>query len=202
MQRGLFDDLSEPTVDVDLVVRGVVRPTVLTQGPSSDEFSRVSETVSTTATTSTLVVATDGSALGNPGPGGWAWFVDSTSWASGGKSRTTNNIMELTAVWDLLCCIDRDIKLEILADSRYVIDALTKWVWGWKKRGWKTAKGDPVANRELIEDIHNAMSGRDISFTWVRGHNGHPLNESADVRARGAAELAKKGEPQRCGPVS
>jgi len=158
------------------------------------------DSVESGAALDTLVVATDGSALGNPGPGGWAWFVDAQCWASGGAVHTTNNIMELTAVADLLACVDPEQPLKILADSRYVIDALTKWVWGWKKRGWKTAKGEPVANRDLIEGIHNAMVGRSIEFVWVRGHNGHSLNESADRRARAASELAKDGVVARSVP--
>jgi ribonuclease HI len=125
--------------------------------------------------------------------------VDEQWWASGGETLTTNNIMELTAVWDLLCCVERDRRLVIMADSRYVIDALTKWVWGWKRRGWKTANGGDVANRELIEKIHNSMAGREVRFVWVRGHNGHPLNEAADRCARNAAKLAKAGAPSRSG---
>jgi ribonuclease HI len=135
-----------------------------------------------------LVAATDGSSLGNPGPGGWCWYVDALFCAAGGEAHTTNNVMELMAVRELLSATATEQPLRIMADSRYVIDALTKWVWGWKKRDWKTAKGDPVANRELIEEIHQAMDGRSIEFVWVRGHAGHPLNEAADVRARTAAE--------------
>ena len=138
-----------------------------------------------------LVVATDGSALGNPGPGGWAWYVDPFTWASGGLAHTTNNVMELAAVSDLLAATDPAQPLTILADSRYVIDALTTWVHGWKRKGWKTAAGAPVANRELIESIHLAMAGRVIEFVWVRGHDGHPMNEAADLRARAAATEAQ-----------
>ena len=158
-------------------------------GPAADRGTREQRGYQVTKP---LQVATDGSALGNPGPGGWAWYVNSYTWASGGRAHTTNNAMELAAVLDLLDATDPGQALIILADSRYVIDSLTKWVHGWKKRGWTTAKGDPVANRDLIEPIHIAMQGRSIEFVWIKGHAGHELNEGADVRARAAATEAQR----------
>jgi ribonuclease HI len=148
-----------------------------------------------------LVASCDGSSLGNPGPGGWCWYVNDHQWAAGGHQDTTNNRMELTAVLDILQVTETSrATLELRCDSRYVIDALTKWIHGWKKRGWTTASGGPVANRDLIEDIHNRLTGRDVTFTWVRGHDGDDGNEAADLRARGAAEAVKYGTQVDTGP--
>jgi ribonuclease HI len=136
-------------------------------------------------------VAADGAAAGNPGPGGWAWYVDDGTWASGGEGRTTNNRMELTAVIDALENLDGP--LHIICDSRYVVDSATKWRHGWKKRGWRKPDGSEIANKDLIIKLDAALVGRDIKFEWVRGHDGHHLNEQADMRARAAAEAVRDG---------
>lgn len=142
-----------------------------------------------------IVVATDGSALGNPGPAGWAWYVNDNCWAAGGNLHATNNLMEIQAVREFLSATKdaglSNVPVEIQADSQYVINALTKWIHGWKKRGWTTAGKKPVANREIFEDTFNLMQGRNITFVWIKGHNGHVLNEAADRRAKLAAERAK-----------
>lgn len=145
-----------------------------------------------------LVVACDGSSLGNPGPGGWAWYAHPGSWAAGSAPATTNNAMELQAVRSALESTTGAI--ELVCDSKYVIDALTRWVWGWRKRGWVTSSGSPVANRSCIEAILDLMRGRSVTFTWVRGHDGHPLNEAADIRARGAAEALRARRLPDTGP--
>ncbi len=147
----------------------------------------------------TITAAADGSALGNPGPNGWAWYIDENSWAAGGSPHGTNNQGELQAVLELLrATADVDEKLVIECDSRYVIDSVTKWMPGWKRKGWRKSDGGPVLNRDLLEGIDEALRGRDVSFTWVRGHAGHPLNEAADVRANGAATAyQRKQEPDR-----
>lgn len=148
-----------------------------------------------------LAVATDGSALGNPGPGGWAWAVDDDSWAAGGVPHTTNNIMELTAIREALAATAHlGVPVEIQADSSYCIDALTKWIHGWRRRNWRTASGSPVANRDLIEEIGGLLEGRQVRFVWVRGHAGHAANEHADARARAAAGAAKSGRHAPAGP--
>lgn len=152
----------------------------------------------------TITAAVDGSALGNPGPAGWAWVVSEDAWAAGGWNRATNNVGELTALAQLLedtaeAGLD-DQPLHVLADSEYVIKSVTQWMTGWKKRGWKKADGKPVANRELMERIDRAMVGRDVTFTWVKGHAGHDLNEAADLRARAAAEAYKNARPVPTGP--
>lgn len=149
----------------------------------------------------TITAAADGSALGNPGPNGWAWYIDDDRWAAGGSPHGTNNQGELQAVLELLrATAGTDEKLLIMCDSRYVIDSVTKWMPGWKRRGWRKSDGSPVLNRELLEGIDQAMRGRDVEFSWVKGHAGHPLNEAADERANAAATAYKAGQEPRRGP--
>ena len=148
----------------------------------------------------TITAAADGSALGNPGPNGWAWYIDDGNWAAGGSPHGTNNQGELRAVLELLLATAGvpDQKLVIECDSRYVIDSVTKWMPGWKRKGWRKSDGGPVLNRDLLEGIDEALRGRDVSFTWVKGHAGHPLNEAADHRANAAATAyQKKRDPDR-----
>lgn len=151
-----------------------------------------------------IIAAVDGSSLGNPGPAGWAWVVNRDVWDAGGWRRGTNNLGELTAVLELLQATERaglaNRPLHILADSQYVINGLTKWMPGWKKRGWKKADGKPVANRALFEKLDAALVGRPVTFEWVRGHSGHTLNEAADDLARGAAEAYQAGREVNPGP--
>jgi ribonuclease HI len=88
----------------------------------------------------------------------------------------------------------------VVADSSYVIDALTKWRHGWKRRGWRTASGEPVKNRDLMERLDELMAAHAPTFEWVRGHDGHPANEAADVRARAAATAIAGGDDVDTGP--
>ncbi len=149
----------------------------------------------------TIIAAADGSALGNPGPAGWAWYIDNNTWHAGGWKRGTNNQGELMAVLDLLrSTAHTGEPLRILCDSQYVINSVTKWMKGWKKKGWKKADGKPVLNQDLLKDIDAALEGRDVSFEWVKGHAGHPLNEAADDRARGAATAYQGGKEPDAGP--
>jgi len=149
----------------------------------------------------TITAAADGSALGNPGPCGWAWYIDDDRWAAGGSPHGTNNQGELRAVLELLrATAGVDEKLIIECDSRYVIDSVTKWMPGWKRRGWRKADGAPVLNRDLLEGIDEAMRGRDVEFSWVKGHAGHPLNEAADERANAAAKAYQQNQEPRRGP--
>ncbi|MGW9267861.1 RNase H family protein [Microbacterium sp. NPDC055599] len=149
----------------------------------------------------TITAAADGSALGNPGPNGWAWYIDDANWAAGGSPHGTNNQGELRAVLELLrATAGTDEKLLIECDSRYVIDSVTKWMPGWKRRGWRKSDGGPVLNRDLLEGIDEAIRGRDVEFSWVKGHAGHPLNEAADERANAAAKAYQQGQEPRRGP--
>jgi ribonuclease HI len=149
----------------------------------------------------TITAAADGSALGNPGPAGWAWYVDDDAWAAGGWPHGTNNQGELMAVIDLFeSTAGEDDDLVIFCDSQYVINAVTKWMPGWKRKGWRKADGSPVQNRELLTRLDAALSGRSYAFRWVRGHTGHELNEAADSRARAAATAYQSGSTPDHGP--
>ncbi|MFZ4842937.1 RNase H family protein [Mycetocola saprophilus] len=133
----------------------------------------------------TITAAADGSALGNPGPAGWAWFVNENCWAAGGWPHATNNQGELQAVLELFrATAHLDEDLLILCDSQYVINSVTKWMPGWKRKGWRKADGKPVLNVEILRQIDEALQGRRYRFEWVKGHANHPLNEAADERAR------------------
>lgn len=152
--------------------------------------------------TQEIIAAADGSALGNPGPAGWAWYIDDDHWASGGWAHGTNNMGELKAVLDLFeataSCLEA--KLRVYCDSQYVINSLTKWMPGWKKKGWKKSDGKPVLNRDLLEALDRALTGRDYEFIWVKGHAGHELNEKADSLANGAARAYQEGREPAHGP--
>jgi ribonuclease HI len=150
----------------------------------------------------TITAAADGSALGNPGPAGWAWYIDDDRWAAGGWAHGTNNMGELMAVLDLFRATAHlpEEELHILCDSQYVINSVTKWMPGWKKKGWKKSDGKPVLNLELFKDIDAAIKGRKYRFEWVKGHAGHELNEAADDRARAAATAYQAGREPDTGP--
>lgn len=153
----------------------------------------------------TITAAADGSALGNPGPAGWAWYIDDDHWRAGGWPHGTNNMGELKAVLDLLESTaahpaTADEHLLILCDSQYVINSVTKWMAGWKRKGWKKRDGKPVQNVELMQAIDAAMQGRDVDFQWVKGHAGHPMNEAADARANAAATAYSAGRTPATGP--
>ncbi|MCU1447001.1 RNase H family protein, partial [Cryobacterium sp.] len=149
----------------------------------------------------TITAAADGSALGNPGPAGWAWYIDDNNWAAGGWKHATNNQGELKAVLELFRATAHvDDDLLVLCDSQYVINSVTKWMRGWKAKGWRKADGKAVMNLELLQEIDEALVGRKYRFEWVKGHANHPLNEAADVRARGVAEAYQAGRSIPSGP--
>lgn len=150
----------------------------------------------------TITAAADGSALGNPGPAGWAWYVNDECWRAGGWPHGTNNQGELMAVLDLLRATAHlpGEDLRILCDSQYVINSITKWMPGWKRKGWRKADGKPVLNVELLKELDRELSGRKYTFEWVKGHAGHELNEAADERARAAATAYQQGVAARSGP--
>ncbi|MFJ7248795.1 ribonuclease H [Kitasatospora sp. NPDC098652] len=141
-----------------------------------------------------VIAACDGAAKGNPGPAAWAYVVaDATGapqrWEAGPLGHSTNNIGELTALQQLLSATDPAVPLEVRLDSTYTRDSVTKWLKGWKRNGWKTAAGKPVANRELIQRIDELLEGRDVTFVYVPAHqvDGDPLNAIADKAASDAA---------------
>ena len=149
----------------------------------------------------TITAAADGSALGNPGPAGWAWYIDDDNWAAGGWKHATNNQGELKAVLELFRATAHvDDDLLVLCDSQYVINSVTKWMRGWKAKGWRKADGKAVMNLELLQEIDEALVGRKYRFEWVKGHANHPLNEAADSRARAVSEAYQRNGRVPSGP--
>lgn len=150
----------------------------------------------------TITAAVDGSALHNPGPAGWCWYIDDSCWAAGGWKEGTNNRGELTALAELLRATAHipDEPLFVLCDSQYVINSVTKWMPGWKRKGWKKRDGKPVLNVDILQDIDKLLIGRNIHLEWVKGHSGHDMNEAADQRARAAATAYQKGTAVPEGP--
>ncbi|UNX56283.1 ribonuclease HI [Georgenia sp. TF02-10] len=146
------------------------------------------------------VIATDGSALGNPGPTGWAWVDQTTGESeSGGLAHGTNNVGELLALLRALQHAGPDGDLLVRADSQYVINTVTKWARGWQRRGWRKADGKVPENLQLIQDILallDARTGR-TDFEWVRGHAGDVHNERADALAVAAAKAAAVADAVR-----
>ena len=139
-----------------------------------------------------IVIYTDGACSGNPGPGGWAWAVAPTGEPSGfgHEPQTTNQRMELLAVINALRTYsDFREPIEIVSDSTYVVYCFRdKWWMGWQRRGWKNSQRQPVANRDLWEPLIELVNSRnDISFTWVKAHNGDPMNELVDQLAVAAS---------------
>lgn len=127
--------------------------------------------------------------------------MDDDRWARGGWPYGTNNMGELMAVLDLLRqSAVLDEPLHILCDSQYVINSVTKWMPGWKRRGWKKGDGKPVLNVDLMQQLDAALRGRSVTFEWVKGHAGHKMNEAADSLARGAATAFQDGQTPSPGP--
>jgi ribonuclease HI/uncharacterized phage-like protein YoqJ len=134
-----------------------------------------------------LVAYTDGACSGNPGPGGWAWVRPDGAWASGAETRTTNQRMEITAAHEAVLAARSPI--EVVSDSTYVVNCFRdRWWEGWLRRGWLNSKKEPVANRDLWEPFIDLVRQRgDVTFRWVKGHDGDPLNDLADRLAVAAA---------------
>ncbi len=134
-----------------------------------------------------VIIHTDGACSGNPGPGGWGALLEWNGTAReicGGADDTTNNRMELMAAIEALNTLKRPCTVKLVTDSVYVRDGITKWLPGWKKRGWKTAAKKPVKNEDLWRALDEAAGRHDIDWQWVKGHAGHPENERADELAR------------------
>ena len=146
-----------------------------------------------------LYAYTDGACSGNPGPGGWGVLllakqddnIIKTRSLSGGAAETTNNQMELTAAIMALEALDKPSKITIVTDSSYVKDGITKWIFGWKKNGWKTSAKKAVKNEELWKRLEKATKQHDVNWEWIKGHAGHRENEQADELARNGMEPFK-----------
>jgi len=135
---------------------------------------------------------TDGACSGNPGPGGWGVLLRMDKHEKelcGGEVETTNQRMELQAAIESLKALRKKCPITIHSDSRYVIQGITEWIHNWKKNGWKNAGKKPVANKDLWEELDHLATRHDVTWTWVKGHAGHPGNERAD-------ELARNGIPK------
>ncbi|MDT0316868.1 ribonuclease H family protein [Streptomyces millisiae] len=144
--------------------------------------------------TERIIAACDGASKGNPGRAAWAWVIadaegDPGPWAAGPLGTTTNNVAELSALRHLLEATDPAVPMQVRMDSQYAMKAVTTWLPGWKKKGWRTASGSPVANRELVEGIDRLLVGRAVEFVYVAAHqvDGDRLNDFADRAASQAA---------------
>lgn len=134
-----------------------------------------------------VVIYTDGACSGNPGPGGWGTILSARGVKkelSGGERSTTNNRMELTAVIRGLQALKRPCRVTVVTDSKYVADAITLgWAKKWKAQGWMRNKKEKALNPDLWEELLNLLSIHEVTFSWVKGHAGHPENERCDEMA-------------------
>lgn len=146
-----------------------------------------------------LYAYTDGACSGNPGPGGWGALLIAKDGDTllksrelfGGERNTTNNRMELLAAINALNALEMPSTITVVTDSVYVKDGITKWIFGWKSRGWKTAAKKPVKNVELWRDLDAATQLHSVTWEWIKGHAGHEENEKADELARAGMEPFK-----------
>jgi ribonuclease HI len=140
-------------------------------------------------------IFTDGACKGNPGPGGWGAILrmgEHEKELSGGDPATTNNRMELMGAIQALQALRQPCRVTLHTDSKYVIDGITKWIFGWQRNGWKNAAKKPVANADLWQELIAAARAHQLEWVWVKGHDGHPENERADRLASDAAEAARR----------
>lgn len=150
-----------------------------------------------------VFIYTDGSCLGNPGPGGWGAILRLADGShekefSGGFAHTTNNRMEITAVLEALAALKSPCKVELYTDSQYVCNAVEKkWLFGWKAKNWVKADKKPVKNRDLWEKMLPLLMQHKVDFHWLKGHAGHPENERCDELAR--AQASKNTLPEDSG---
>ncbi len=146
-----------------------------------------------------LFAYTDGACSGNPGPGGWGALLIARDGdmvvkereLCGGEAHTTNNRMELLGAINALESLTKSSTITIITDSAYVKDGISSWLFGWKKKGWKTAAGKPVKNEDLWKRLDDARTRHRVTWEWVKGHAGHPENERADELARRGMEPFK-----------
>ena len=139
-----------------------------------------------------VTIHTDGGCEGNPGPGGWAAVLEHgvhKKELAGGEPATTNNRMELQAAISALRALTEPCQVTLFTDSVYVREGITKWIRGWKARGWRTLDKKPVKNEDLWRALDAEVARHQVHWKWLKGHAGHPLNERCDVLA--GAEMAK-----------
>lgn len=144
-----------------------------------------------------VVIYTDGACLGNPGPGGWAALLlygHHEKMVSAGERHTTNNRMELTAALEGLKALKQPCHVELVTDSRYVQQGITDWLPNWRRRNFKTQAGHPVKNQDLWQALSAAAECHQVTWSWVKGHSGHPLNDRVDQAAREEAESIREAD--------
>ena len=137
-----------------------------------------------------VAIFTDGACKGNPGPGGWGAILrmgEHEKELSGGEAATTNNRMELMGAIMALRALTQPCSVTLHTDSKYVIEGITSWIFGWQRNGWKNAAKKPVANADLWQELMAETRQHKIEWVWVKGHDGHPENERADRLASDAA---------------
>ena len=133
-----------------------------------------------------VYIFTDGACRGNPGEGGWGAILQSDNHEkeiSGYSEKTTNNIMELTAVIKSLQALKKTCDVILTTDSKYVKNGITTWIHNWKKNGWKTANKKSVKNKDLWILLDQECRKHKVTWEWIKGHSGHELNERADLLA-------------------
>ena len=139
-----------------------------------------------------IKIYTDGSCLNNPGNGGWAAIINEGGKIlkiSGNEKNTTNNRMELIAPIQALKKINKNVKVEICTDSKYVKLGITEWIHKWKKNNWQTSKKENVKNKELWIELYELTKSFEINWVWVKAHSGNTINDEVDLLAKQAAEL-------------
>jgi len=144
--------------------------------------------------TNRIDIWTDGACSGNPGPGGWGAIVvvdGVETEINGGEKATTNNRMELMGAIAALESLPAGAHATLHTDSQYVKNGLTQWIYGWKKNGWKTASREPVKNVDLWRRLDTAAKAHTVTWKWIKGHNGDPMNERADGLARAAIKALR-----------
>ncbi len=147
---------------------------------------------------------TDGACSGNPGPGGWGVLLRMGRHEKelyGGEAHTTNQRMELTAAIRALQVLKRRCRVTIHSDSKYVVQGMTEWIHGWKKRGWKNASRQAVANQDLWQELDRLSQQHEIRWQWVKGHAGHAENERADALARQGIPAVTDPSPPPAGAI-
>lgn len=149
-----------------------------------------------------IVVYCDGSSRGNPGVGGWAWYVHDNCWSAGSLPHTTNQQAELIALLMAVLTVPSDVPIVVKTDSQYARNVVTSWMFEWRRKGWRTKAGAPVANLTIVQKLDKALRNRtgDVVVEWVPGHAGVPGNEAADLRATRAADAEQRGKPVNRGP--
>jgi len=136
-------------------------------------------------------IFTDGACRGNPGPGGWGAilrFNGTEKELYGGEAQTTNNRMEMLAAINALAALKRPCRVRLTTDSKYVLQGITEWLAGWKRKQWKNSARQPVKNQDLWQELDRLATPHQIDWQWVRGHTGHAENERADQLANRAID--------------